>query len=227
MNNKTNESVEQIMFKKLIALVLSATMLLGLGTTAFASEQSLITTIESNDAVVIVKEITDEGITLATNDKATGLLTVEKYDSSMSNLISTQIINLKAIESSQMVQSAFRWGNGDEYQHTITNYEYDLWYGDPNEWKIRRDSSVRWIDESPSNEDNLYNYADKVEDVNTAEWAIVTAIGGTAAATAIVAFLSGGTAAGVAAAGGGTAIATAFAVLNGACNKADLAWNKI
>lgn len=217
--------------KKLVSLLLTLCLILGLSTTAFASESSTMTTLENNANVCVVKEVTSEGITIATNNKTTKLLTVEKYDTSGQNLLSSQVINLNTIADEMgttetLEESRIHWGNGDLYQHTFSNYEYDLWYGSPNEWEIRKKDMTVYVDETPKNSDNLYAYADRVEDVNAAEFTIIGAVGATVAATAIAAFLTGGTAAGVAAAGGGAAITAAFANLNSCCNKAELAFNK-
>jgi len=114
--------------------------------------------------------------------------------------------------------------------NTFCDYEYDIWYRNPNnKWKIRKpqNNTEIYLEENPSNTDNLHAYAEKVEDVNTAEFQIIISIGGAAAAVAIAAFLSGGPAAGVAAAGGGTAIVTAFSNLDNCCKKALLAFNRI
>lgn len=207
-------------------------LIIGLSTTAFASENTL-TTLENNKNVVVVKEVTPEGIVIATNDKNTNLLTIENYDISGTILISSQVINLSTIADelgmTEIAITRSHWGNGDVYQHTFTDYEYDIWYGNPNEWKIKKpqDNYTRYIDETSSNSSKLYAYADKVEDVNEAEFVIIGAVGGTVALTAIAAFVSGGTAAGAAAAGGGSAIVAAFANLNSCCNKALLAFNSI
>lgn len=218
--------------KKIVSLLLALCLIMGLSTTAFASENTL-TTIENNENVVVVKEVTSNGITIATNDKNTNLLTVENYDSTGEFLISSQVINLNTIADElgtvEKPTTRAHWGNGDVYQHTFSDYEYDIWYGNPNEWKVRKpqNSTTYYINETSSNSSKLYAYADRVEDVNEAEFVIVGAVGGTAAATAIAAFLTGGAAAGAAAAGGGAAIVAAFANLNSCCNKALLVFNSL
>ncbi len=99
----------------------------------------------------------------------------------------------------------------------------DRWSGNPNKWKCRIPSGIKNVNENSSNRSNLRTFADHVEEVNEAEFVIIGTVGSTAAETAIAAFLTGGTAA----AGGRSAIVAAFANLNSACNKADLAYSYI
>lgn len=220
--------------KNVVSLLLVVCLILNLGMPTFASENTL-TTLVNNENVIVVREITSEGITIATNDKNTNILTVEKYDSSGKVLISSQVINLATVvdnlhqANSTAVQPLF-FGNGDVYQHTFCNYEYDIWYRNPNnKWKIRKpqNNTEIYLEENPSNTDNLYVYAERVEDVNRAEFDIIFSIGETTAVIAIAVFLQAGIAAAIAAAGGGFTIVRAFENLESCCNKALLAFNRI
>lgn len=213
--------------KKLVSLLLSMVMLFTLTTTAFASNNNQIIELCNDENVVVIQEITSDGITIATNNKNTNLLTIEKYDGTKTTLLSKEVIDLNILKANSEIEATIHFGNGNKYQHTFTNREYDIWYGNPREWKCRSGGSIVWVNETSRNEDDLRTFAECVEGVNEAEFVIIAALGGTLAATAIAAFLSGGTAAGIAAAGGGTAITTAFVNLNSACNKADLAFDYI
>lgn len=218
-------------FKAIISTFLVCALFWGLMTISFSSNASKIVILKNDDVQCVVKETTNQGVTIATNNKVTNKLIVQKFDSLEKTLLSTEIINLETIAhdmgTSEVLDNRIHWGNGDAYQHTFSDREYDVWYGSPNEWKIKKKDSERWLDETTSNANELESFRADVEDVNEAEFIIIGAIGGTAAATAVAAFLSGGTAAGIAAAGGGTVIVTAFANLNKACNNADYHYDRI
>lgn len=222
------------MFKKLLSLTLGIVMLMGVSSNAFAAENSNITTLRNDSKLCIVKEVNHNNVTIATNDKTSNVLTVAKYDFSGTNLISKQIIDLNTIskenKSSNILKSRSHWGNGDSYQHTFSDREFDIWYGkrgEPNEWKIAIPKSSRTVKETKYNERNLESFRSAVEDVNESEYIVIGAVGGTVAATAISAFVSAGTAAGIAAAGGTSVIVAAFASLNKACNNADYYYKRV
>lgn len=212
--------------KKLISLFVAFTLMLGTSVSTFASSNETPIVLVSDEQKVIVREVTEEGITIATNDKTTKVLTVENYDSAGENLLSSMTIDLNEIET-ETGEFLALW-DGDLYQHTFSDREYDVWFGSPNEWKVRSGDSTKYkVMETTSNISNLESFRGYVEDVNEAEYLIIGAVGGTVAVTAITAFLTGGTAAGIAAAGGGTAIAAAFTNLNKACNNADYYFRRI
>lgn len=212
--------------KKLLSLLVAFTLMLGTSLSTFASSNETPIVLVSDEQKVIVREVTEEGITIATNDKTTKVLTVENYDSTGENLLSSMTIDLNEIETEAREVLAF-W-NGDLYQHTFSDREYDVWFDSPNEWTVRSGDNAKYnVTETTRNAANLESFRGYVEDVNEAEYLIIGAVGGTLAVTAITAFLTGGTAAGIAAAGGGTAIVAAFAYLNKACNNADYYFRRI
>lgn len=210
-------------FKKLVCLALTAVMLLSMTTTAFASEPVQVLT--NNNDVCIVREVTEDGITIATNNKQTGLLTIEKYDSSGNYLQSTETLDLNAIAQSAEIESniATTFANSDYvYQHTFSNREYDIYFHtDSTHWYLRSGDNEKSMYETTSNSKNLENFRTAVNNVNSAEFAVGGAVGGTALVTVITAFLTGGMAAGLAAAGGTAAAAAALGVLDSAISNAD------
>lgn len=210
-------------FKKLLCFMLSAIMLLSMSTTAFASEPVQVLT--NNNDVCIVREVTEDGITIATNNKQTGLLTIEKYDSSGNYLQSTETLDLNAIAQSAEIESniATTFANPDYvYQHTFSNREYDIYFHtDSTHWYLRSGDNEKSMYETTSNSKNLENFRTAVNNVNSAEFAVGGAVGGTALVTVITAFLTGGMAAGLAAAGGTAAAAAALGVLDSAISNAD------
>mgnify|MGYP003372949731 CR=1 FL=1 len=210
-------------FKKLVGLALTAVMLLSMTTTAFASEPVQVLT--NNNDVCIVREVTEDGITIATNNKQTGLLTIEKYDSSGNYLQSTETLDLNAITQSVATENdtATPLASSDYvYQHTFSNREYDIYiHTDRTHWYLRSGDNEKSMYGTTSNSENLENFRNAVNDVNSAEFALAGAVGGTALATVITAFLTGGTAAGLAAAGGTAAAAAALGIFDSAISNAD------
>ena len=106
-----------------------------------------------------------------------------------------------------------------------------MWWGEdgePNKWLIRipdEDPVTVW--ESTDNYDKLDSFRTAVEDVNDAEGEVIVAVGGTAGIAALTAFLSGGTAAALAIAGGGIAMQNAFDMLDRASRDAEYYYYRI
>lgn len=210
--------------KKFIASLLTICLILGTSTTAFASEPVQI--LANNDNECVVREITDDGITVATNNKQTGILTIEKYDSTGTTLLSTETLDLNAIaEEAELSEQ-----NGSQtlsdythvYQHTFSNREYDCYiYTSYTRWKLRSGDSYKTLYEYSTNASAIENFRSAVESVNSAELALISVVGGTAVVTIVSALLSGGTAAAIAAAGGVSGASAAIFVLNSAINNAD------
>lgn len=211
--------------KRALSLLLTLSLIMGLSTTAFATEPSAqsVQILANSDSVCVVREVTADGVTIATNNKETGILTIEKYDDSESFLLSTDTLDLNAIARSVEEESQSPATLDDHiYQHTFSNREYDIYFHtDFNHWVIRSGDNSKVVYESSSNISPLENFRNAVEDVNAAEFSLIASVGSTVALTAIAAFLTGGVAAGVAAAGGSASAVAAFASLNSAINSAD------
>ena len=211
--------------KRVLSLLLTLSLVMGLSITAFAAEPSAqsVQVLANDDTVCVVREVTADGVTIATNNKETGILTIKKYDNTESFLLSTDTLDLNAIAESVEAEAQTPATTMDYvYQHTFSNREYDIFiYTDKTHWKLRSGDNTNSLYESSSNASTLDSFRSAVEDVNAAEFTLIGAVGATTAATAISAFLSGGLAAGVAAAGGSAAVVAAFASLNSAINSAD------
>ena len=215
-------------FKKILSLVLASVMCVMCISSVSAETIDNNIIVLANDAQqCVVREVTDSGIVIATNDKTTGVLTVDTYDLEEKNLVSTQILDLNAIAES-IENDISLAANDHMYQHTFSNREYDIYYySSYTSWELRSKDSRKTRTQTSSNISNLESFRSAVEDVNSAEYEIIINIGTTAAITAITAYLTGGLAAGLAAAGGSAAVATAFTDLNSACNTADYYFNKL
>lgn len=219
-------------FKKLVSVALAAVMVIGMSTTALASNYSnSVQVVTNNDNTCVVKEITADGITIATNNKDTGILTIDKYNSTEDVLLSTEILDLNAIAAETEISNDTatpQAASKHVYQHTFSNREYDCYiYSSYTSWTIRSGDNTKTRTENSSNASKLESFRGYVEDVNSAEFTLIGAVGAGAAATAITAFLSGGLAAGIAAAGGSAAVVAAFSSLNSAINSADYYYARI
>lgn len=215
-------------FKKILSLVLASVMsVMCIANASAATIDNNVTVLVNNEEQCVVREITDSGMVIATNDKASGILTIDTYDANGSNVIATQSLNLNTI--AENIENEISLAASDHiYQHTFVNREYDIYYYTSyTSWELRSGDLRKTRTQTSSNISNLESFRSAVEDVNSAEFDIIGSVGATAAATALTAFLSGGLAAGIAAAGGSAAVVSAFGSLNSACNSADYYFNKL
>lgn len=230
--------------KSLSILTLSSFLLLS-STTAFASTpttmtnvkpiveqnfgnlQNSISILKDNENELVVKEITTDGIVISTNNKTTNILTIEKYDISGENLVSTDILNLSEIQPLDQQIEAFSIDYS--YQNTFLNREYKIYFhgNGKNNWDIRSKDRTKYLAESSSNRGDLEKFRDAVERLNNAEFAVISAVGFSAATTILTAFLTGGLGAGLAAAGTGTTVAGTLYLVNSAVSDADYYFNRL
>lgn len=241
--------------KSVFALTLSSVLLLN-STTALAGTNNLGTNLEKSgtenvlnesqslksDVSIlqddkiqkVVKEITSDVITIATNKKVENVLTIEKYDAADQSLISTEVINLNELQSLNQAPNKFSpemkaYAVNRSYQHTYTNREYDIYFFDSGlvNWKIRSDDRRKSVSENSSNRTNLKNFRSAVERVNTAELQVISAAGITTAVSLITVFMTGGLAAGLALATGGGTVSAAMISMNSAVSDADYYFNRV
>lgn len=226
--------------KNMVSMLLSLCLIMGLGTSVSANEilsENIMNNIEylvNNDEVCIVKEYTTEGITIATNNKTTGILIIEKYDTFGKKLISKDIINLnEAVNSILSENNGIDLLNKDYervYQNTFSNREYSILLynnGKSNFWSLRSGDNEKSLFEDADNRSTLESFRTAVEDVNSAEFDIIFCAGITVGVTVIAGVVSGGVAGGVAAAGGLTSVAVAISDLNQAINDADYYYARV
>ena len=229
--------------KSLFTVVLSSFLLLS-STSAFASnlsptvvnskpvvEQHLenhlsnsVSILTNNENEVIVKEVTVDGITISKNDKTTNILTIEKYDISGENLLSTDTLNLNEIQPINEIQPFV----DHSYQNTFMNREYDIYFhSNKTNWDIRSTDRTKYVTESPTNKDNLKEFRAAVERLNNGEFAVISAVGLGTATVVFTAFLTGGLGTAIAAAGAGGAVSAALLICNSAISDADYYFNKV
>lgn len=189
-----------------------------------------ITILENNLSKTIVKEVTDNGVTISTNDKLTQILTIDKFEKDGVTLISSTKLDLAEInaQAAEPEISTFAFsGKGDIYQHTFTNREYDIKLNQTNktrEWRLRSGSQTKYVMEIEDvNDDILKDFRKAVNAIDSTEKNIIL-VGGVAA---IAAFLTGGIAAGISAAGGGTLVGGLFIALDGQIDEADYIYRMV
>ncbi len=252
--------------KSFYALTISSALLLS-STAAFAEESSTnvkidtniqdssqdvndkVSILKDNTSEIVVKEVKEDGVTVATKDKSTNILTIQKYDVTGDELLSTESLDLNELEASALeaqkaqseplpeqlqkssmgLQSATAKKTTMSYQNTFMNREYSISFfkDGKNNWRIRSDDRRKSVTEKKSNRSNLTHFRSAVERVNNGELAVISAAGLTTALTILTAFLSGGLAAGIAVSGAGGTVTTALYTVNSAISDADYYFNRV
>ena len=105
--------------KSFYALTISSALLLS-STAAFAEESSTnvkidtniqdssqdvndkVSILKDNTSEIVVKEVKEDGVTVATKDKSTNILTIQKYDVTGDELLSTESLDLNELEASAL-----------------------------------------------------------------------------------------------------------------------------
>lgn len=182
--------------------------------------------LEDTQLKLVVKETTEDGITISTNNKTTQTLNVEKYEMDGKTLVSSLQFDLKEIEATynneQLISPLVFSGDGDVYQHTITNREYDIKItNSTREWRLRSKDSYKYVTQTPTNKEDLELFRTAVEGVNTAENSILAVAG----VATILVFMTAGVGAAISA-GGGAGVSGFFIVLNERISDADYHFSK-
>ena len=218
--------------KRILSLLLSAMLLLSISFTTFAESNVITTniqTLEKSDEKCVVKETRTDSIIISTNDKVNNTLTIETYDISDKRKFNTQTYFLNVLEKNIELNNKIEILSVDEYEHTFSDREYDIYFEyESPQWQIRSKNERKLGYESTVNDMSyLENFRLAVKDVNSAEKNIIGSVSSTVAVTAIAAYLTGGIGTGSAAAGGSAAIVAAFTDLDNACDNADYYFGRV
>ena len=124
--------------KKVLSIVLSLVMLLSMSVTAFAAENRPVAV--DNSAVQIVEAngvrtatYSDETTTyIVTYDTVKNTICVSQKD------IETGEISYGTTVSTNVSTVTTRAASSTIHQDTFSNYEYDIYTGNPNEWNLER-----------------------------------------------------------------------------------------
>lgn len=177
--------------KKVLSIVLSLVMLLSMSVTAFAAENRPVAV--DNSAVQIVEAngvrtatYSDETTTyIVTYDTVKNTICVSQKD------IETGEISYGATVSTNVSTVTTRAASSTIHQDTFSNYEYDIYTGNPNEWNLERpddDGSGQVYFMVYENSSNISGMAVATGGVLTpgAITAIVGAVGATGAAEVLL-----------------------------------------
>ncbi|MCM1060987.1 MAG: geobacillin-26 family protein [Eubacterium sp.] len=183
--------------KKVLSILLAVVMSFSMSVTAFAVEETsvnanasamqitvtngvrTVTYSDETTTYIVTYDTLNETICVAQKDIATG---VTSYGITVSTAV--------PVADTQAVTSTI-------HQDTFSNYEYDIYTGNPNEWNLERpnDNSGSGqlyfkVYENSSNKTELNVWFDDVNALNDKEWEAVAACGLTVVASAAAGFLS-------------------------------------
>ena len=183
-----------------------------------------------NDNEVKVKSTENNKIIISKVNKQSNIMTIEKYDINSNKLLSIDTLNLSEISKNSSQDNLSR----ANYQNTFSNREYRYYNGYDSKlgscikWDIRSDYKKKnGIIETSSNRDDLKNFRDAVETVNSKENSIIWTAGVGTVTTILTAIATGGVGAGIAAASS-VGVAANFVIdLNRAINDADYYFDRI
>ena len=183
--------------KKILSILLTVAMLLSMSVTAFAAENTLITDntsdmqiIESNGTRIVTYSDTTT-IYIVTYDTVNNTICVSQKD------ITTGVVSYGTTVSTVASPTETQAANSTIHQDTFSNYEYDIYTGNPNEWNLERPNDdgkgqlYFMVYENSSNEDELDAWFDAVNALNDKEWEAVSSYGVALVTSAAAGFISG------------------------------------
>lgn len=177
-----------------------------------------------NEFEYVIKEVTSEGTTISTNNRVSHMLFIEKFDNA-GNLLSISEIDLYALETgesdfgdlSRATSSQYTFSNREYYVNHSTGY-----------WKIRSgDNNKIGYEKNVNSTSYLESFREHVEEINSAELALIGVVGGTLVVAVVAGLLTGGVGAAIAAAEGIAGASAAIAILSKCINNADYYYNKV
>lgn len=166
--------------KKFISMLLALTLCFGLTVPAFAASEGDVvidhdgikaTVQQLEDRLVVRVEYEDRyEITTRENDASTMVTQVFNYNGT---LIDTYVTDIPA-QNAPVTR--------DYYQHTFSNYEYDVDTSQRHEvWTCRRNNDYKTKTRLPGSvtEERLLHWKEEVDIINSAELAILSGAGAT------------------------------------------------
>lgn len=210
--------------KKAISLVLALSMIF---CTTVSAASNIPVVIEGEDMTIELQESAEELVVIvdhtdyyevATRVAGSDIITSETYDTN------NQLLESFTIDLSTLPAPA------DYYQHTLSNYEYDVDSSDRHEvWTCRRedDYKTRTRYSGSVTEERLLHWQEEVEDINSLEKDIIFSAGKTLASACINAALKGQIAAAIAMVGGSMEMANCINDLAETWDDADAVFDKL
>lgn len=130
------------------------------------------TSILTDNSSVRISQTSDDNFTyIATYDKSTGTIQL------------TQTSNTTGAQKVGDIAPIKPQTRASLEEKTFTNYEYEITYGSPNTWELRRpgDNAFNWVyfktKETSKNRSYLTTFRSAVDKINVQEGAIVGALG--------------------------------------------------
>lgn len=221
--------------RKCVSIFIAFALCFSMTVTAIAATPGNYNEVVLHDDVdVKIVQTSDENfIYTATYDKQTKTVQLTQTDKGSGEIREGDIVPVQLTQTHASLE-----------EKTFTNYEYEITYGSPNKWELRRpgDNAFNWVYfqtyQTSSSKSYLEKFKDAVDDINVQEGAIIGAVGMSglsvlaAAAAGAGAIFTGGTlsaaawAAIVSAAGFGTAVVAKCMEYDQSCKDAyDAYWN--
>ena len=153
-----------------------------------------ITIIQDDENVRIAESIKEDGTKeVVTFNKKTNMITTEINDKETQVVDLGQQMELYQEQVDEQIKLKNDMGvmvTGDSYEHTIMNYEYDIWYRNQGDfWRVTRPdpdnpyfkTKYKEVYSNNYNKDLLDDYRDKVIEINAWEKGALTLMLGTGA----------------------------------------------
>lgn len=215
--------------KKVVSLIMSAVLCLSFCGTAFAAEIPEVTTIVSESGKRITMTETEEQYVVridyingeyevSIRDNDTYQVETKFYDVD-GNVVRTTYADASIMQHLDQIPAPI-----DYYQHTFSNYEYDVdESGTYESWTCRRGDDYKTRINRPGTVTaaNLRTWKQYVEDINDGELDLIKEIGGAAVEIVIDIYFANGASAAYAFLGAGTAAQFTLAGLSDNWDLAD------
>lgn len=151
--------------KRLLSIILSLSMFGSFPVTAFAAEP-----VSNTSDLIEYSTIYDE---------VNNTVQAVQYNTTTCEYQYGPVIAIESADESEMSPSAL---GADVHQDTFLNFEYDIWYGSPNEWRLERPDGAFAqyyfkVYETDSNLSYLNDWKDDVNNLNAQEWAVLGGLG--------------------------------------------------
>lgn len=183
--------------KKVLSVLLVFVMLLSMSVTAFAAEN---TSINAHASVVQIEEINGVRTVTCSDETTTYIVTYDTVNNTIcvaQRDITTGVITYGTTESTLLNTVDTQAVASTIHQDTFSNYEYDIYTGNPNEWNLERPDDdgdgqrYFMVYENSSNETELDAWFDAVNALNDKEWEAVSSYGVALVTSAAAGFISG------------------------------------
>ena len=183
--------------KKTLSILLAVVMMLSTSVTAFAAEG---TSVNANVSAIQIEETNGVRTVTYSDETTTYIVTYDTVNETIcvaQKDIVTGMTSYGSTVSTAVSVADIQSATSTIHQDTFSNYEYDIYTGNPNEWNLERpnDNSGSGqlyfkVYENSSNKKELNVWFDDVNALNDKEWEAVAACGLIVVTSAAAGFLS-------------------------------------